>query len=219
MKFRGMHSYPSHSPYAPQWNADIGMTMVDDIDLDLLSTTCLEKEREINKHPVSIDDDGEESDGGTGLGRNATTAKFQHYNVLKWNTNETNKLKYIIKKKLVEYNNNFNNKTPVEIWIHCWVNIMRWGQKIKPHFHRNDPYSYLSGHFSVQVNNTSTCYMSPINQLNNPDIIENPNVPGNMTLFPSYIHHYTTRHYSFKPRITIAFDLNIKKTLDNSILL
>ena len=76
---------------------------------------------------------------------------------------------------------------------------------------------YLSGHFNVQVNDTSTCYMSPINQLNDPDVIDIKNKDGDMTLFPSYIFHYTTPHYSFKPRITIAFDLNLHQLHDNFI--
>ena len=59
--------------------------------------------------------------------------------------------------------------------------------------------------------------MSPINQLNDPDLIDNKNKDGDMTLFPSYIFHYTTPHYSFKPRITIAFDLCPYKKHDNFI--
>ena len=46
---------------------------------------------------------------------------------------------------------------------------------------------YLSGHLNVQVNDTSTVYMSPINQLNDPQVIDIKNKVGDMTLFPSYI--------------------------------
>ncbi len=85
--------------------------------------------------------------------------------------------------------------------------------------HSTTPHCYLSGHFNVQVNNTSTIYMSPINQLNDPEVIDIKNKNGDMTLFPSYIFHYTTPHYSFKPRITIAWDLNLRKLHDNFIQL
>ena len=51
------------------------------------------------------------------------------------------------------------------------------------------------------------------------DVIDIKNKDGDMTLFPSYIFHYTTPHYSFKPRITIAFDLNLHKLHDNFIRL
>jgi hypothetical protein len=63
--------------------------------------------------------------------------------------------------------------------------------------------------------------MSPINQINDPDVINIENKEGEMTLFPSYIFHYTTPHYSFSPRITIAFDMLIqdRKPNDNWVSL
>ena len=85
--------------------------------------------------------------------------------------------------------------------------------------HSLSPSSYLSGHFNVQVNNTSTVYMCPANQVNDPEVFDVKNVPGELTLFPSYITHYTTSHYSFKPRITIAFDVNLNRYSNNEIQL
>ena len=74
----------------------------------------------------------------------------------------------------------------------------------------------MSGHFNVQVKDTSTCYMSPVNQLNDPEIIEMKNIPGEITFFPSYIFHYTTPHYSFNPRITIAMDIHVSDFISSS---
>ena len=116
------------------------------------------------------------------------------------------------------YNNECGNKTP-QLWIQGWYNVLRFGQSIKPHGHSVTPDCYLSGHFNVQVNDTSTVYMSPINQLNDPEVINIKNILGKLTLFPSYIFHYTTPHYSFKPRITIAFDINSDKLNDNFLRL
>ena len=124
-------------------------------------------------------------------------------------------LKSNIAKSVIDYNNECGNKTPDVLWIQCWYNILRFGQKINPHMHSSSSNCYLSGHFNVQVNDTSTVYMSPINQLNDPEVINIKNKVGDMTLFPSYIFHRTTPHYSFKPRITIAFDLNLYKLHDN----
>ena len=39
--------------------------------------------------------------------------------------------------------------------------------------------------------------------------IKNKNHPGEFTIFPSYVPHYTTRHYSFIPRITLAMDFSL----------
>ena len=218
MNYRRVNSDVPNSPYAPYWDYTIGSVLTQGIDLHLLSKTCLDKEKEIKKLPIQRLN-GRVRDGYTGLGKSSTTAKFLSYNVLKWNTRETNKLKSNIATALNEYNTYLKNPT-VPVWIHCWVNILRWGQSIKPHSHQYNSVSYLSGHFNVQVQDTSTCYMSPINQLNDPYIIDKPNIPGELTLFPSYIFHYTTKHYSFKPRITIAFDMTLNRAhSDSSILL
>ena len=215
MKFYRFISKPPVSPYAPQWDFRVGTSLCEDIDTNSLSEFLLSKEKEVKKLPTSVDRSGAETDGYTGLGSNSTTAKFQHYNILTWSHPEITKLRSNIAKKLLQYNSECGVKTPNVIYIICWYNVLRFGQKIKPHHHSLDPNCYLSGHFNVQVNDTSTVYMSPVNQLNDPDMVDIKNIPGELTLFPSHIFHYTTPHYSFKPRITIAFDLNLNKLHDN----
>tara|TARA_A100001515_G_scaffold37699_1_gene29652 strand:- start:25 stop:681 length:657 start_codon:yes stop_codon:yes gene_type:complete len=216
MKCRRFFSAPPVSPYAPQWDFRVGTSICEDIDTNSLSELLLLKEKEVKKLPTTVID-GAESDGYTGLGLKSTTAKFQSYNILTWDHPEIKKLKSNIAKSVIDYNNECGNKTPDILWIQCWYNVLRFGQKIRPHHHSVSPDCYLSGHFNVQVNDTSTVYMSPINQLNDPEVIDIKNKVGDMTLFPSYIFHYTTPHYSFKPRITIAFDLNLHKSYDNFI--
>ena len=219
MKFKRFFSRPPVSPYAPKWDFRVGTSLCEDVDTNSLSNFLLLKENEVKKLPTSVGEDGKLTDGYTGLGSNSTTAKFQSYNILRWNHPEIIKLRSNIAKNIISYNNECSNNTP-ELWIQCWYNVLRFGQKIKPHFHNLSPYSYLSGHFNVQVNKTSTVYMSPINQINDPEVIDIKNIPGELTLFPSYIFHYTTPNYSFKPRITIAFDINLQKShCDNQIRL
>tara|TARA_B100000902_G_C26959187_1_gene739651 strand:- start:63 stop:719 length:657 start_codon:yes stop_codon:yes gene_type:complete len=214
MKCRRFFSAPPVSPYAPQWDFRVGTSICEDIDTNSLSELLLLKEKEVKNLPTTVID-GAESDGYTGLGSNSTTAKFQSYNILTWSHPEIKKLKSNIARNIIDYNNECGNKTPDVLWIQCWYNILRFGQKINPHMHSSSSNCYLSGHFNVQVNDTSTVYMSPINQLNDPEVINIKNKVGDMTLFPSYIFHRTTPHYSFKPRITIAFDLNLYKLHDN----
>ena len=215
MKFKGFCSRPPISPYAPQWDFRVGTSICKDIDTNSLSRFLLSKEKEVKKLPTSLGEDETSSAGYTGLGSRSTTAKFQSYNILTWDHPEIKKLKSNIAKSVIDFNDECGNKTPNILWIRCWYNVLRFGQKITPHHHSVDPDCYLSGHFNVQVNDTSTVYMSPINQLNDPEVIDIKNKVGDMTLFPSYIFHYTTPHYSFKPRITIAFDLNLYKLHDN----
>ena len=219
MKFKRFRSRPPVSPYAPQWDFRVGTSLCEDIDTNSLYKFLLSKEKEVKKLPTSLGEVNTSSDGYTGLGSRSTTAKFQSYNILTWNHPEIKKLRSNIAKNIISYNNECSNITPDVLWIQCWYNVLRFKQSIKPHAHCAEPNSYLSGHFNVQVNDTSTVYMSPINQLNNPDMINIKNISGDMTLFPSYIFHYTTPHYSLKPRITIAFDVALQKNDHNHICL
>lgn len=219
MNFREFVSDLPQTPYAPVWDFKVGTSLCKNIDVASLSNFLLKKEEEIKKLPNSIGNNNKFSDGYTGLGKNSTTAKFANYNVLFWNDVNIRELKQNIIKNLIKYNTKCGNQTPSDLWIQCWYNVLRFGQKIKPHFHSLSADSYLSGHFNVQVGNTSTVYMSPVNQLNDPEVIDIKNNSGEMTIFPSYIFHYTTPHYSFKPRITIAFDISHHKNSNNWIKL
>jgi len=219
MKFERFWSASPQTPYAPTWDFRVGTSLCSDIDTNSLSKFLLKKEKEIKSLPSQTKNDGRLSDGFTGLGKNSTTSKFRHYNVLSWNNSEIKKLKKSISKNIIDYNRECGNGTPRELWIQCWYNVLRFSQKINPHHHSTDSHCYLSGHFNVQVEKTSTVYMSPINQINDPEVVDINNKNGEMTLFPSYIFHYTTPHYSINPRITIAFDVNLYQRHPNCIRL
>ena len=49
-----------------------------------------------------------------------------------------------------------------------------------------------------------------MNQLNEPEVQEIKNVPGEITIFPMCLPHYTNKHVGSKERITIAFDISLK---------
>jgi len=67
--------------------------------------------------------------------------------------------------------------------------------------------------------NTATHYINPVNQINDPEIYSSKNDPGKITLFQNCIPHYTDIHKGNQERITIAFDLTVKKEADNFIRL
>ena len=210
MKFNRFISDDSQTPYAPTWDFCIGSSNLHCLNCNALSRTCLDKEKEIKKLPLVELKDGSIFDGYTGLGKNSTTSRSPRYNLLTWDTPEVGILRNFIKKQVGEYNTHLGHPSPEKIYVTCWYNIMRWGQKIKPHLHAVHSQSYLSAHFTVQCKNTSTCYINPVNVLNDPEVLEKENLPGNFTIFPSHIPHYTTRHYSFIPRITIAMDIHLR---------
>ena len=43
--------------------------------------------------------------------------------------------------------------------------------------------------------------------IDDPSYYSSKNIDGKLTLFPSYIPHFTTEHKSDSNRITLAFDL------------
>lgn len=205
-------SKPKETFFAPEWNYYLFETNVDKINFNEVSKLCLKKEKEILKLPNT------KIDGYTGLGNNSTTSKFQNYNVLEWK----NKNVELIKQTIIDFHNAileyFNQPLPNKLWIQCWVNILKKGQKIKPHLHNIKPNTYLGGHICVQCENTSTHYINPINQINDPEIYSSENKVGKLTMFQNNIPHYTDIHKSNIKRITLAFDLQIHKPTINKYL-
>ena len=89
------------------------------------------------------------------------------------------------------------------VYCQCWANVMRNGEKIKLHRHSHDEWTYLSGHICIETNNTSTYYVHPYSK----EPFGSRNENNKITIFPSWMEHYTDRYRGEKPRITIAFDL------------
>jgi len=207
-------SNPKNNFFAPEWNYFIAEGSIKDINFNDLSKFFLNKKNEILKLNNTIKEN-KISDGYTGLGKDSTTSRFDKYNVFSWKNKNINKLKINIINFHKEFLNFFKLKLPKELYIQCWVNIMEKGKKISPHLHSVDPDCYLGGHICIQVNNTSTYYINPINQINDPEIYQSKNEIGKITLFQNNIPHFTNEHEDDIERITIAFDLSLKKISKN----
>jgi hypothetical protein len=180
------------SPFSPYWNYLIIEDLYD-LDLSSISKEILTQEKVINKKYEYIDD------WGTGLG-DSLTSRSPNYNILEWDVCRG------LKQKIKETHENLIQELNLpkdKIYIQCWGNVMRKGQKINSHAHYRSPVSYLSGNFCVQTDNTSTSFQNPITD----EIWSSENIPGKITLFPSWLKHFTDEHKSDDERITIAFDL------------
>ena len=206
-----------NNAFAPEWNYVLSESNIFDVNFHKVSQLILKKEKKILKYPVT--NKLNFSDGYTGLGNNSITARHSNFNVLSWKSKEIKK----IKKHIINFHNNFLKKLNIEqpnsLYIQCWANVMRDGEKIQPHIHGTSPDTYLGGHICVQCNNTSTHYINPVNQINDPFIYSSKNIVGNITLFQNCIPHYTDTHKGKTERITIAFDLSLKKMNNNYIKL
>ena len=75
--------------------------------------------------------------------------------------------------------------------------------------------NYNIHHFYFCLDDTYTYYINPINQINDPEIYDSKNQVGKITLFQNNIPHFTNEHKIKKERITIAFDLSLKKHSEN----
>ena len=208
--------FVSESPetvFAPVWDYSIAIKPIV-INTEDIAKIVLQKEKEI------IDKYSGDDDGNTGLGVDSLTARFKHYNVLKWQEVVIAQLHQEIRIFHDEYFAQVIGSEPPPLKVRCWANVMRKGQQIKKHTHSTHPHSYLGGHFCVTAENTSTSYMHPYTQEDY--VVENK--PGEITLFPNYLTHYTSVHESDVPRISIAFDLVTYKSLvhvddDNLVIL
>jgi hypothetical protein len=209
MKIINFKSKPKNNFFSPEWNYFIAENFIKNVNFDNLSTFLLNQENKILNLPITKNKN-KVFDGSTGLGEKSTTSRSKEYNVLFWDNTEIN----LIKNNILECHNLFlkflNLPLPNELYIQCWVNIMRKGEQIKPHIHGVHPDTYLGGHICVQVQNTSTFYINPINQIQEPEIYSSKNEIGKITLFQNNIPHYTDMHNSEKERITLAFDLRVK---------
>jgi len=203
-------SEKKNTPFAPEWEYFIWESLDTSINYTSLKNFILRKEKEILNVPISIYD-GNFTDGHTGLGKESLTSRFQNYNFLKFKNKEVQKIKGLIIDTHETFLNAINYNFKSKFYIQCWANLMRKGEQIKPHIHSVSPDTYLSGHLCVQCEDTSTHYICPQNQLNNPETISSKNKTGKITLFQSCIPHYTDKHNSNKERITIAFDIFLVK--------
>lgn len=189
-------SEPPATPFAPTWDFTIARKETE-IDVKSLAEFVLQKEQEI------IDEFPGTDDGQTGLGEGSLTARFKHFNALEWDHPGCRQLLEEIRDFHTQYHNALvSGGEQPKLKVRCWANVLRKGQKIEKHRHAIHPFSYVSGHYCVQCDSTSTVYVHEY-----ADEVKIKNEPGQLTLFPTYLNHYTTEHTSDTPRITFAFDI------------
>lgn len=197
------------TPTAPEYKCSIFGGYINYVDLQTLSNIVIEKEKEITL--LDLPDDMI-SHGYTGLGPEALTSRFKCFNVLLWQYPEI----HILKEEIRFFYNlacdHYQIDKNEKVFIQCWANVLRKGQKMKNHRHSgNTDESFLSGHITVKCDDTQTVYQNPFSDvLHNPEYYYFNNQPGRINLFNSYIYHYTTEHNNDSERITIAFDLFYK---------
>lgn len=203
-KFSEFKSKPPKSPFAPNYHYIFAENFIEDIDFKKVAAIILEKEKEIVNSTIPT------TDAYTGLGDNSLTSRWKSFNIFSWTEPEIEKLKVQIYTRYLEFLQAYNVPRS-DVMIQCWANVMREGEEIRPHIHASGEWSYLGGHVTVQCEDTSTVYINPIDQINEPDVYVSYNRIGKITLFQHNIPHYTTPHHSTtnSERITLAFDISM----------
>ena len=166
-----------------------------DVNLKRFSKQILKNEPKIIKKYPPTNCRNVKTDGQTGLGYDSLTSRFYHFNILRWFN--TNQLKKEIRKGYESYT--YVKNTP--LFVQCWANVMRKGDRINPHTHMDvivSPLHSLSGHLCVKVDDSTSTYYD-----GNPIC----NVNGEMTFFPSTMMHWTNTYLGDSERITVAFDI------------
>ena len=103
----------------------------------------LEKRNDILKIKPS------KGDGYTGLGGDSVTARHADFNIFNFEDEEINKLKsniLFLHSQLIQVvgADEFNKYKFDGLYIQCWYNVMKKGERILPHIHDIAPVCYLS---------------------------------------------------------------------------
>lgn len=202
MNILRMESCSPLTEFAPQWNIPIGVKKFDDVDsIEKIKNFLIKKEPEIISK-ISYD-----YDGRTNLNPNSVTGRFTHYNLLKFQNEcpELSTLFDFFKNSYLEYI--FTEElSPRDTEIVCWFNALRKGERVDEHNHGAGNDVYLSGNFILENHQTKTHYKCPYDR---DVLISIPNLQGILTIFPSFVYHYSDTYDDDGIRHSIAFDIRI----------
>jgi len=144
--------------------------------------------------------------------KDGLSSRWYAYNLLAWENNSCSYLYSFIKKCYLDYIKILGHEKK-ETLIQCWANVLRKNEKVKIHSHEG-AYSYISGVYWVDAQDTSTYYRCPLDSRINgvEDFFTDhreKNTQGKLVMFPSFIEHFTTEYKGDDERISIAFDITI----------
>jgi hypothetical protein len=197
-----MESISPLTEFSPTWNIPFGIKKFENnFCIDNIKSFLIEKEKQIIS---SIQYD---YDGTTKLNPNSVTGRFTHYNLLNFENEckEITNLFNFFQKSYLEYIE-LEELSPRNTEIVCWFNALRKGEKVHEHNHGAGNDVYLSGNFILEDHKTATHYKCPYDRDINISI---PNLKGILTIFPSFVYHYSDVYEDDGIRHSIAFDIRI----------
>lgn len=197
--------------YSPSWNISFGVGQWYEIEkIDTI------REWLVNNYQRILDTVPLHHDGGTGLGEESVTSRFGRYNLLNYQSElpELGELLKFFRISYLDYVSQDNGEIR-DLDIVCWFNILKTGEHIKEHIHGAGNDAYLSGNMHLDNYVTNTYY----NNVFDKSVQFIPgNFKGGVTMFPSWVPHYTDEHKEDNFRVSVAFDLRLKNNIDNEAL-
>jgi hypothetical protein len=153
---------------------------------------------------------------------------WKNYNIFEWECDIIKYLKKIILNVYKNYMHSLNMLPETNLWIRGWAINLTKNDGLRLHSHAFHENTYLSGNFMISNNKTTTDYVIP-HLTTNYGFYKVENIPGRMTLFPSWVQHKVDP-ISDEERYSIGFDLftehsiqyangNIDDPINKSILL
>ena len=140
---------------------------------------------------------------------------WEKYNIFSIKNNSIDELKNIIWDSYLDYCESIE----VEPYDRDYILIRGWAVRLDDkdevgmHSHSLHENTFISGNISLTDNKTTTDYWIPLFSLYH-GFYECDNIPGKMTLFPSWVQHRVVPNNSGKRRYSLAFDLFTKQSID-----
>jgi hypothetical protein len=144
------------------------------------------------------------SDETTSLSSESISTRWNKYNIFSLdNSEEMDVLLEYIRRYYRTYCY-LHGMSPEPVMLSAWFNLLESGQQISEHNHGDGSLSYLSGNIFISGvdKSSSTVYYVPTENT----ILTVKNTVGDITLFPSWLNHQTTRYEGDSPRLTIGLN-------------
>lgn len=138
------------------------------------------------------------------LEKTSVNSRFMLYNLFEIGDKNADitQLRLLIKDKVRDFLR-YHNLEVQDLYASCWFIILRENQQLPEHTHDNSDRSFISGNLNVACEESTTEYVLPFQH----GCYSIGNERGLLTLFPSAVAHYTSRHKGMHPRISVAFDI------------
>ena len=178
-------SWEANTPFAPTFDVPIWL---DDISEDIIPDLVYAIE-----------------ENNLGLYRQV----WEDYNIFKWEYPVIQKLKEELAEIYSSYMAALDLPTE-EVWIRGWAVALKPGEAVTQHCHAYHENTYLSANIAL-CNDTVTEYIIP-HLTSYYGSWKAQNLPGRLTMFPSWVEHYVAPVE--KPRYSIGIDLFNSNTMN-----